>query len=207
MAVTYCTGTYAPSAVYSLQMTDAELVNAARTGDEAAWEALVRAYQPAVFRLAYLLLGEADDADDVAQETFLRAQAALHRFDVVRPLRPWLFRIAANLARNKRRSFSRYFAALQRLLRAEPEPVINIPQASVQKQDAQALWQAVRQLGQNEQTVIYLRYFLELSEAEMAATLELPPGTVKSRLHRALRKLRQVIERDYAYLREELADG
>lgn len=92
-------------------MTDAELVNATRAGDEAAWETLLRAYQPAVFRLAYLLLG---DADDVAQETFLRAQKALPRFDIERPLRPWLFRIAANLARNKRRSLGRYFAALQR---------------------------------------------------------------------------------------------
>lgn len=188
-------------------MTDAELVNMARAGDEAAWEALLRTYQPAVFRLAYLLLGDADDAEDVAQETFLRAQKALPRFDIERPLRPWLFRIAANLARNKRRSLGRYFAALQRLLRAEPEAALNIPQEAGQKQDAQTLWRAVRHLGENEQNIIYLRYFLELSEAETASTLEIPVGTVKSRLHRALRKLRQVIERDYAYLREEMADG
>jgi RNA polymerase sigma-70 factor (ECF subfamily) len=85
--------------------------------------------------------------------------------------------------------------------------VLNVPAYTEQQQEAHALWQAVRRLEQAEQEVIYLRYFLELSEAEMAAALEVAPGTVKSRLHRALRKLRQVVERDFPFLREALADG
>lgn len=188
-------------------MTEAELVNAARAGDGSAWEALLRAHHPAAFRLAYLLLGDSAEAEDAAQEALIRAHRALARFDAARPFRPWLLRITANAARNRQRSLGRYFAALQRFLRAEPERVLNVPAYTEQQQEAHALWQAVRRLEQAEQEVIYLRYFLELSEAEMAAALEVAPGTVKSRLHRALRKLRQVVERDFPFLREALADG
>ena len=81
--------------------------------------ALVRAHQTPVFRLAYLLLGSADEAEDVTQETFIRAYRSLGRFDTSRPLRPWLFKIAANLAHNQRRSMGRYLAALGRLFQVE----------------------------------------------------------------------------------------
>lgn len=83
-------------------------------GDESALQLLVDAHRESVFRLAYLLLGDADDAEDVAQETFIRVFNSLHRFDVTRALRPWLLRITANLARNRRRSLGRYWAAVQR---------------------------------------------------------------------------------------------
>jgi RNA polymerase sigma-70 factor (ECF subfamily) len=101
----------------------------------------------------------------------------------------------------------RYLNALNRLLRAEPEKVINVPEASQQNLEAQALWQAVRRLGEADQQVIYLRYFLEMSEAETADVLSIAPGTVKSRLHRALGRLRNVVERDFPILRKEWVDG
>ena len=91
------------------------LARLARQGDAFAWERLVGEHQQPVFRLAYLLLGDPDEAQDVAQETFIRAYHALHRFDNERPLRPWLLRIAANLAYNRQRSLRRYLAALKRL--------------------------------------------------------------------------------------------
>jgi RNA polymerase sigma-70 factor (ECF subfamily) len=188
-------------------LTEAEWIVRAREKDEAAWEALTRQHQEAVFRLAYLLVGDADDAEDVAQEAFIRAYRALERFDTTRPLRPWLLSITTNLARNRLRSVGRYFNALNRLLRAEPEKVLNVPEASAQHLEAQALWQAVRRLGEADQHVIYLRYFLEMSEAETAAALNIAPGTVKSRLHRALGRLRMVVERDFPYLRKEWVDG
>ena len=65
------------------------------------------------------------------------------------------------------------------------------------------MWEAVRRLSSREQEVVYLRYFLDLSEAEMAAALDVPPGTVKSRLHRALGRLRAVVDQDFPALREE----
>jgi RNA polymerase sigma-70 factor (ECF subfamily) len=143
----------------------------------------------------------------VAQETFIRAYHALGRFDPARPLRPWLLRIAANLARNRRRALGRYLAALQRKLLAEPpaaEPG-HVERLAAEQLEAQTLWQAVRRLGAADQEVIYLRFFLELPEAEMAAALEVAPGTVKSRLHRALKRLRAVIETDYPGLGEKFA--
>ena len=99
---------------------EAALVARARAGDADAWEALVGGYQAPVFRLAYLILGDAADAEDVAQEAFVRAYLALARFDAARPLRPWLLSITANLARNRRRSLGRYWAAMQRAFLAEP---------------------------------------------------------------------------------------
>ncbi len=193
-------------------MSEANLIHQARQGDGAGWAELVGQHQQAVFRLAYLLVGDADAAEDVAQEAFIRAYQALDRFDVNRPLRPWLLRITANLARNQRRSVGRYFAAIQRLIRAEPEaafapiqPTLDRGQAGlVERERAHTLWQAVRRLGPAEQEIIYLRYFLEMSEAETAAALAIAPGTVKSRTHRALARLRAVVAREFPTLRENL---
>ncbi len=188
-------------------MLEPELIASARQGEQAGWDGLVQQHQAAVFRLAYLLLGDADDAQDVAQEAFIRAFGALERFDTARPLRPWLLRITANLARNRRRSVGRYVAALQRALRAEPEPAgatsaVYVEHATLQQIDAQQLWQAVRRLSPPDQEVVYLRFFLELPEAEIAAALDVAPGTVKSRLHRALKRLRSVVEADFPSLQE-----
>lgn len=188
-------------------MIEPELLASARLGEAAGWEAIVGRNQEAVFRLAYLLLGDADEAQDVTQETFIRAYRALDRFDASRPMRPWLLRIAANLARNRSRAVGRYLAALGRALRAEPEPAghSTVEAISVQELEAQALWQAVRRLARADQEVIYLRFFLELPESEMASALSVAPGTVKSRLHRALRRLRTVIEASDPGLRGKLA--
>jgi RNA polymerase sigma-70 factor (ECF subfamily) len=168
----------------------------------------MREQQPAVFRLAYLLLGDADEAEDVAQEAFIRAYRALDRFDASRPLRPWLLRITSNLARNQRRSLGRYLGALQRLVRADPEVLKNTrgePEtAGPQPEDAYSLWQAVRRMSQTDQEIIYLRYFLDLSEAETSRAMEIAVGTVKSRTHRALNRLRLIVEREYPSLRESL---
>src|SRR5215510_9029334 len=90
-----------------LLLDEPTLIRRAVDGDAAAWEALMRAHQEAVFRLAYLILGDPDDAEDVAQETFLRAWKHLKGFDSTRPLRPWLLSITSNLSSNRRRSAGR----------------------------------------------------------------------------------------------------
>ena len=183
-------------------MDEAELIQRASQGDVKAWESLVQAHQEAVFRLAYLLLGDADEAQDIAQEAFLRAYRSLARFDTTRPLRPWILRIAANLARNQRRSAGRYLAALHRWIAAEPSQKTSIEDRSVQNLEAQALWQAVQRLDEGGRQIVYLRYFLELSVEETADAIGIAPGTVKSRLHRALERLRSLIERDFPILTE-----
>jgi RNA polymerase sigma-70 factor (ECF subfamily) len=184
------------------EQVEAELIGRARRGDERAWEMLVGRHQAAAFRLAYLVVGDAADAEDVAQEAFVRAFLSLERFEIGRPFRPWLMAITVNLARNRRRSFGRYLNNLRRLIEREPEPVqLHQYGEDLQaRREAHQLWQAVQQLNQKGQEVVYLRYFLEMSEAETAETLDIPPGTVKSRLHRALKQLRGVIEREFPEL-------
>lgn len=177
------------------------LIRRATQGDAAAWEPLMQAHQQAVFRLCYLLLGDPDDAEDVAQETFLRAWNYLKRFDATRPLRPWLLSIASNLASNRRRSAGRYLAALTRAFRDEHKP-IPIEEKNLQSNDANELWTAVQTLNMPDQQIIYLRYFLDLSVNETAQVLQVAEGTVKSRLNRAIEKLRKIIQQDFPILFE-----
>jgi RNA polymerase sigma-70 factor (ECF subfamily) len=177
------------------------LIRHAMDGDAAAWEALMRAHQEAVFRLAYLIVGDPDDAEDVAQETFLRAWKYLKGFDPTRPLRPWLLSIASNLSSNRRRSVGRYFAALTRAFRDEPAPA-TVEEKSSEKSEANELWRAVQKLNMQEQQIVYLRYFLDLPINETAEVLQVAEGTVKSRLSRALDKLRAVIQLEFPVLTE-----
>jgi len=121
------------------------LIRRAVAGDTAAWEDLMRAHQQAVFRLAYLIVGDPDDAEDVAQETFLRAWKHLKGFDLKRPLRPWLLSITSNLSSNRRRSAGRYFAALTRAFRDRPAPV-TIEEKSSEQLQANELWKAVQKI-------------------------------------------------------------
>jgi len=178
-------------------VNEAQQVEYARRGDATAWEALVIAHREPVFRLAYLFLGDPDEAEDAAQETFLRAFRALARFDASRPLRPWLLQIVANLARNRRRSLGRYWAALQRRFEKEPPANPDVESRAGSRMQAQRLWQAVRCLREDDQKMIYLRYFLDLPVAEAAEAAGIAEGTVKSRTSRALGRLREVIERDF----------
>lgn len=178
--------------------SDQPWVTAARQGDVAAWEYLVRQYQQPTFRLAYLILKNVEDAEEVAQEVFVRAFQALHTFDEKRPLQPWLMQITRNLARNRQRSLGRYWAAIQRWRQKVPVAETGVTDS----QDAQLLWQAVQQLKPTAQEIIYLRYFLEFSEAETAEILQIKKGTAKSRLSRALAQLRQVIDTDFQELKD-----
>jgi RNA polymerase sigma-70 factor, ECF subfamily len=183
-------------------LDEAALVGHAANGDAAAWESLVGIHQEAVFRLAYLLLGDPDDAKDIAQDSFLRAWRHLRSFDTTRRLRPWLLSITANLARNRRRSAGRYLGALMRSFREEPVSE-RIEEQSARDLQARELWKAVQRLNLLDQQIVYLRYFLELTVTETAEILNVPEGTVKSRLSRALEKLRNIIREDFPLLTEE----
>jgi RNA polymerase sigma-70 factor (ECF subfamily) len=180
---------------------ESTLIRHAANGDAAAWESLMHSHQQSVFRFAYLLLGDPDDAEDTAQESFLRAWKYLKRFDAARPLRPWLLSITANLASNRRRSAGRYFAAITRAFRNEPTSV-RIEEKSAQNLEANELWHAVQNLNPADQQIIYLRYFLDLSVDETAQVLQVAEGTVKSKLSRALEKLRTIIQKDFPVLSE-----
>lgn len=186
-------------------MNEADLVGRAQAGDPDAWLVLVERHGQPVFRLAYLLTANADDAADVAQETMLRAFRYLHRFDRSQPLQPWLLRIARNLAYNRRRSIRRFMGALRRLQAEPPGPGVEADGTPHRLQEARQgeVLQALQKLDAKHREVIYSRYFLELNVAETAATLGVAEGTVKSRLARGLARLRTVLEQEHPELAEE----
>jgi RNA polymerase sigma-70 factor (ECF subfamily) len=177
-------------------LDEAELVERARRGDLEAWETLVRTYQGIAFRTAYVLAGNAADAEEAAQDGFVKAQRALGRFRRGAPLRPWLLRIVANEARNRRRSAGRREGlALRAAAQIRPGGAVPSPEAAlVAREDQERLLAAVEHLPDGHRDAIACRYFLELSEEETAAALGVRRGTVKSRLARALAQLRESLE-------------
>lgn len=172
--------------------SDAALAERARNGDERAFEELVRAYQAIAYRTAYLLSGSAADAEEAAQAGFVKAWAALPRFRSGAEFRPWLLRIVANEAHNRRRSSTRR-EALVRRARAEGTSGDAVPSpeaAALGAESRQALLDAVNRLDERDRDVLACRYFLELTEQETAEVLCVRRGTVKSRTARALERLR-----------------
>ena len=176
-------------------LLEREWIESARRGDASAFEELVRRYQEIAFRTAYLVVGDADEARDAAQDGFLRAHAALGRFRAGAEFRPWLLRIVANVARNRRRSASRRADLALRAFRdaatgdAAPSPEVLL----LAEERRAELLSAINRLRDEDRLVIGLRWFLDLNEEEMAAALDCPRGTVKSRLSRATARLRDAI--------------
>jgi RNA polymerase sigma factor (sigma-70 family) len=168
-----------------------DLIGRAQRGDKDAYEELVHAYQGIAFRTAYVLAGSAADAEEAAQDGFVKAWRALGRFRLGAPFRPWLLRIVANEARNRRRSAGR---RVQLAVRAATEQASGDAAPSpetvlLSAEQSRALIAAVNELPEEQRSVISLRYFVGLSEQEVAETLELPTGTIKSRTSRALERL------------------
>ncbi|MCA1554309.1 MAG: sigma-70 family RNA polymerase sigma factor, partial [Chloroflexi bacterium] len=166
------------------------LIQRAQRGDVRAYESLVQQYEQIAFRTAYLITHSADDAADAAQDAFVRAYNALHTFEQGRPFRPWLLRIVTTQALNRIQSNKRRVAMTERFTHQTlmSEQKSSPDQHLVQQQRSERLQSAVRHLSSDEQTLIALRYFLELPEAEVAEAMHIPLGTVKSRLHRTLAK-------------------
>jgi RNA polymerase sigma-70 factor (ECF subfamily) len=165
-----------------------------RAGDASAYAVLVTLHAPIAKRLA-VLSGAGSEADDVVQEAFVKAYQALPRFHEGAGFRPWLLRIVVNETRNLQRGRSRRalrelrVAAERAVTHAVPDPA----DAAVSRDRLDGLIDAVEGLPDDLRDVVTCRYLLELSEAETAGTLEIPAGTVKSRLHRALGSLREVM--------------
>ena len=175
---------------------DVLLAERARRGDERAFEELVRMYQGIAFRTAYLLTGSAADAEDAVQAGLIKAWTALNRFRRGAQFRPWLLRIVANEAHNRRRSTGRSQALHVRATVANP-PNNAAPslEETVLGQELQTeLLGAVERLDERDRDVLACRYFLELSEEETATVLDVRRGTVKSRTARALARLRQEVD-------------
>jgi RNA polymerase sigma-70 factor (ECF subfamily) len=180
-------------------LAENELVERAKSGDTDAYAALVRGHEEIAFRTAVLITGDAAEAEEAAQDGFVKAHRALHRFRSGEPLRPWLLTIVANEARNRRRAGGRR-AALALRVAGEERPsreAAPSPEAALLASEQRAmLLAALERLRDEDRLVIGCRYLLDLSEAETAAALGVPRGTVKSRLSRGLERLRAEVERD-----------
>ena len=158
-------------------------VRGAQRGSLADLETLFRRHWPLAYRAAYLVVHDAAAAEDIAQEAFLAAVRALDRFDRRRPFGPWLHRIVVNRAIDWARA---------RALRPEADPV-DAAAAERPERDDELLRQ-LDALSPEHRAVIVLRYLLDYTPGEIAELLELPRGTVNSRLRRGLDRLKERLE-------------
>jgi len=194
--------------VSSALLDEQEAIARALRGDAQAFGALVERYQEVAFRAAYLIVRDAQAAEDVAQDGFIRAHRELRRFRQGEPFRPWLLRIVTNLALNEVRARGRRVGLAGRIGALARPSVAPAPAEGVEAAEEQsAVARAINELPPDDRVVLYLRYFLELPEREIAVAIGRPPGTVKSRLHRAGGRLRELIEARYPQLIEEQAHG
>ena len=175
-------------------LEESELIHRAQRGDLVAYGDLVRGYQDVAIRTAYLACRDAAEAEDAVQEALIKAHRALGRFRPGAPFRPWLLQIVANEARNRRRSAGRRATLALRLAEGPSGDAAPSPEARlVAAERREALLAAIGVLREDDQQVIACRYFLDLSEEETARTLGWRRGTVKSRLSRALARLRETL--------------
>lgn len=171
------------------------LVERAKSGDLAAFEELVTTYQDLAIRTAYVIVADHDEAGDAAQDAFVKAFRALDRFRAGAPFRPWLLRIVANEAINRRRAGQRRADLRVRLSMGDPtlRPEAAPEETVLAEERRHEVLDAVNALRPEDRLVIAYRYWLELPEAEMATALGVARGTVKSRLSRAIGRLRAQI--------------
>ncbi len=160
----------------------------------------MRGHQAVAFRTAYLITNDASEAEDATQEAFVKAYRALGRFRPGAPFRPWLLTVVANEARNRRKAAGRRTnLALRAARESTSRDASSSPETSVLAAERRAeLLSALGGLREEDRLVIGCRYFLGLSEAETAATLDCAQGTVKSRLSRAIGRLRERMVEDDA---------
>ena len=176
-------------------LEDAELARRAREGDDDAYEQLVKRYGQIAFRVAWLVTRDRGEAEDSAQEAFVKAYYALPRFRPESPFRPWLLKIVANEARNRARSSRRRQGLALRAAAVSDGDAAPSPETAVLAvADRETLIAALNELPPSDREVIGYRYLLALSESETAEVLGVRLGTVKSRLSRAMVRLRAVLE-------------
>ena len=177
-------------------LEEPQLVARAKRGDLDAYTRLVEMHQTIAFRTAFLVTGSATEAEEATQDAFVKAHRALARFREGAPFRPWLLQIVVNEARNRRVSSARRERLALRLGEERRQGgAVQSPEAALLALERRSeLREAIDRLGERDRLVVCCRYLLELSEAETAIALGWPRGTVKSRLSRALARLREELE-------------
>jgi RNA polymerase sigma-70 factor, ECF subfamily len=170
-------------------MTEGELVASARAGSPAAFTVLIEMYQRAIYNLCYRMLGDPGEAEDAAQEAFLRAYSQLHRYDPARPFKTWLFAIASHhcIDRLRRRRVT-WLGIDDEPLLVHPallEPRPGPEQTAVRREEEAAVQGALAVLAPRDRSAIVMRYWYDMSYEEIARVTGSTASAVKSRLHRA----------------------
>jgi RNA polymerase sigma-70 factor (ECF subfamily) len=174
---------------------DYRLIELCRVGDSAAIENFVQTYQQDVYRLALSILDDAGEAEDATQEILLSALRALDSFHGDSSLKTWLYAITINLCRtrlqrHKRRQ--RLTRILEEILRVRSTP--SVEETAIQSESNEGLWRVIRGMDEKHRIPIVLRYYHDLSVSEIAHILQVPEGTVHSRLNTARRLLHDVLK-------------
>ena len=199
MSVAVTSSNPAPNAFPANLPAESQTVVLAQRGETAALDELARSCRQQAYVFALQLIGNPDDALDVAQDAMVRFFRSLDRFDATRPVRPWLLRIVRNLIRDRaRRNRIRRTESLEPSnddsLRFDPRDDSPDPEALTVRHDLQRLvWSCLQELPPKYREVLVLRDYQDLAYAEIASTLKIPRGTVMSRLHRARRFLHDLV--------------
>ena len=166
-------------------------------GNEDAIEAFVRQYEKDVFRLALSIVNEPTEAHEITQETFIAALKSLHTYQERKSLRAWLYTIGLNLSRShlrKRRLVERLRTTLTNIFRVDIQKQSSPEEVVIQNEKETLIWEALNNLNDRHLIVVVLRYFHELSIAEISEILSINEGTVHSRLHTARQRLKNALE-------------
>jgi len=177
---------------------DSRWLEQCREGDSCAIEQMVRYYQKDVYRLALSILDDHDEAEDGTQETFLAALRALDSFREGAAFKTWLFSIAINVCRSRLRrekNRKRVLQVLQDLFRSQGKNEPPEGRAAQNEADNQ-LWRVIQMLDEKHRIPLILRYFHDLPAADISQILNIPPGTIHSRLNHAREKLRVLLKEE-----------
>jgi RNA polymerase sigma-70 factor (ECF subfamily) len=182
-------------------MNEADAIARLKRGDIGGLEALVKQYYLPAVRTAYLISRDRVMADDIVQTAFLRLYERIHQFDSARLFAPWFLRCVVNDARMAGRAQERLVPLNLNNepgnsgteIHLLPDLGMDLDQMLIAAETREAIWEALGKISTEQRAVIVLRYYLDLSEAEMSYELDCPPGTVKSRLHTARLRLRRLL--------------
>ena len=176
--------------------SDADLLTAFRAGESKAFEALVRRYQRAVLTIARRFAADLDDAEDLAQRAFINAAERAGGWRGG-SFKSWLFRIVINLAKNHVRDTARFDRSAEAQEQEAPPTAPDAHQRLEEAERQQVLREAIARLPRRQREVAVLRYLLEYSPGEIAQLLDVPRGTVNSRLRRGLDRLEAILDREH----------
>lgn len=175
----------------------ARLISDCLAGNERAIEALVRQYEPDVFRLALSIVGDSAEANEVTQETFLAMLRSLASYQERKSFKAWLYTIALNQSRThlrKRKTREKLRNTLSAIFRVESQKIPSPEDSAIRNEQEKVLWDVLNDMDEMFRTVVVLRYFHELPISEISEILSVNEGTIHSRLHAARERLRQALE-------------